>query len=287
MGSPRSALMQLRKRRNAGEREPILVGIGDAGLLLHGMGEIGEREALGLQLVARDASGEGHRLEADAAGAIDIFERQPDDVADLVIVEAFDDGGNEDDFQAGFPDVFDALQLLFPQGFAARAAVDIVADAVELQIERVQAGFLGLLGEFQIGEFQAVGGRLEMRKAHLLGHAEDIEETRVNGRLAARKLHDAAGHGPLVAQRLQHLADGLEIRLVNVTGGVGVGEADRASQVAAVGEIDVGQAGVAGVEIAKPAIVGAAGGVGDCRIFQAAIVAETPLFHLEVKAASE
>ena len=45
---------QLGERRHAGEREPVLIGIGDAGLLLHGVGEIGEREALGKQFVARD-----------------------------------------------------------------------------------------------------------------------------------------------------------------------------------------------------------------------------------------
>ena len=64
--------------------------------------------------------------------------------------------------------------------------------------------------------------------------------------------------GLLVAQRLQHLADGLEIRLVEVARGIGVGEADRAGEIAAVGEVDIGQAGVAGVQVAEAAIVGAA-----------------------------
>ena len=111
----------------------------------------------------------------------------------------------------------------------------------------------------------------------------DVEEARIDGRLAARELHDAAGHRTLVAQRLQHLADGLEIRLVDVAGGVGVGETDRAGQVAAVGEVDVGQPRVAGVQVAEAAIVGAAGGVGDDGIFQAAVVAEGPLLHLQVQ----
>ncbi len=92
---------QLGERRDAGEREPVLVRVGDAGLLLDGVGEIGEREALGFQLVPRDAAGEGHRLEADAAGAFDVLQRQADDVADLVIVQALHDGGNEDDLQPG------------------------------------------------------------------------------------------------------------------------------------------------------------------------------------------
>jgi hypothetical protein len=89
----------------------------------------------------------------------------------------------------------------------------------------------------------------------------------IDGRLAAGELHDAAGHRPLVAQRLQHPRTGLEIRLVDVAGGVGVGEAHRAGQVAAVGQVDVGQAGVAGVQVAQAAIVRAACGGGDRRDF--------------------
>ena len=72
--------------------------------------------------------------------------------------------------------------------------------------------------------------------------------------------------GLLVAQGLEHFADGFEIGLVEVAGGVGVGEADRAGEVAAIGQVDVGQAGVAGVQVAEAAIVGAAGGVGDRRV---------------------
>ena len=99
---------------------------------------------------------------------------------------------------------------------AARAAVDVVAHAVELQVEGVQAGFLGLLREFQVGELQAVGGHLQVREAHVARHAQHIEEARIDGRLAAGELHDAAGHRLFVAQRLQHAADLFEIRLVDV-----------------------------------------------------------------------
>ena len=48
--------MQLGERRHAGEREPVLVGIGNARLLLHGVREIGEREALGFQFMPGDAA---------------------------------------------------------------------------------------------------------------------------------------------------------------------------------------------------------------------------------------
>ena len=90
-------------------------------------------------------------------------------------------------------------------------------------------------------------------------------------------------HGALVAQRLKHLADRLEIRLVEIAGGVGIGEADGAGQIAAVGQVDVGEAGVAGVEVAQAAIVGAAGGVGDDGVFEAAVVAEGPFLHFQVQ----
>src|SRR5260370_22529324 len=172
--------------------------------------------------------GEGDRLEADAADAIDVLQSEPDDVADLVIVQAFHDGRDEDDLQPGLPDVLDALQLLLPQRFAARAAVNIVADAIELQVERVKTGFLALLGECQIGKFQTVGGYLGVREAHLFREAEGVEEARVNGWFAAGKLYDAAGDGTLVAQRLEHFADRVEIRVVKVTCVVAVGEADPA-----------------------------------------------------------
>src|ERR1039457_5181107 len=56
---------QLGEGRHAGERKPVLVGIGDFGLLLNGVGEIGEGEALGFQPMPGDAPGKGDRLEAE------------------------------------------------------------------------------------------------------------------------------------------------------------------------------------------------------------------------------
>jgi hypothetical protein len=184
---------------DAGKRKPILVGVGDAGLLLNGVGEIGEREALGFELMFGDAPGEGDRLEADSARAVDVFQREAHDVANFVIVKALYDGGDEDNFEPGFPDVLDALELLFPKRLAAGAAVDVVADAVELEVEGVEAGFLALLGECEVGEFEAIGGHLGVREAHLFGQAKRVEEARVDGGLAAGKLYDAAGDGTLVA----------------------------------------------------------------------------------------
>src|SRR4051812_2200863 len=122
-----------------------------------------------------DPAGERYRLEADPAGTFDVLQREADDVADLVIVQALDDGGDEDDLQAGLFDVLDALELLLPQALAAGPPVDVVAHAVELEVEGMEAGLFALLGEFELGEFDAVGGDLRVGKAHVLRHAEDVE----------------------------------------------------------------------------------------------------------------
>ena len=178
-------------------------------------------------------------------------------------------------------DVLDALELLFPQRLTASAPVDVVAHAVELEVEEgVQAGFLALLGECKVGEFETVSGHLGVREPHLFGEAQDVEEAWVYGGLAARKLENAAGGGALVAQGLEHLSTVLEIGFVKIARGVGVGEAYRTGEIAAVGQVHVGEPCMTGVEVAQAAIIGAAGGVGDNRIFQAAVVAEGPLFHL-------
>jgi len=187
------------------------------------------------------------------------------------------------DLQPGAAHVLDGLQLLFPERLTAGPAVDIVADAVELEVQGVQAGFLGLLGELQVGEHEPVGGNLGVAETHLLREPEDVEESGIDGGLAAGELDDPAGDRTFVAQCLEHLAHGFETGLVEVAGGVGVGEADRAGEVAAVGQVDIGQAGVGGVEVAEAAIVGAAGSVGDGGVLQAAVVSEGPLLHLEVE----
>src|ERR1039457_3906055 len=74
------------------------------------------------------------------------------------------------------------------------------------------------------------------------------------------------------------------MRLIHVARRVGVGETYRAREIAAVRQVDVGQAGVAGMRVAQAAIVWAARGGRDRWIRQAAAVAEGPLLHLQVEA---
>ena len=105
----------------------------------------------------------------------------------------------------------------------------------------------------------------------------------MDGRLAAGELHHAAIHGTLAAQRVQHGADLLEVGLVNIAGDVGVGEAHRAGEIAAVGQVNIGQRGMRGVHAAQPAVVRTGLAALDLRIRQSQVVAEVPLLHLEIE----
>ncbi len=105
----------------------------------------------------------------------------------------------------------------------------------------------------------------------------------MNGGLAAGELHHASVHGALTAKRLQHGADLLEAGLIKIACDVGVGEADRTRQVAAVGEVYIGESGVRSVHAAETAIVRTRLSAFDLRIGEPEIVAEVPLLHLEVQ----
>ena len=124
-----------------------------------------------------------------------------------------------------------------------------------------------------------------MGEAHLAGHRQNLDELGMNRRLAAGELHHAAIHRTLVAQRHQHGPHLLHVRLVQVAGGVRVGKADRAGQVAAVGQIHVGQRAVRGVQRAESAIVrtNRFGTLIDRRIAQPRVIAELPLLHLQIE----
>ena len=176
---------QLGERRYAGQGEPILILVGQARLVGHGMRQVRLREALALEFPVVDAARETNRLKAEATDAIDIVDGQANHVADLVVIHALHDGGDKDNLQACLPAVFNAHQLLLQQPLAAGAQVDFIADAVELEVERVEAGLPALPSEFWVGEFNAVGGALDVGEAHLRGHAQDIVKPRINGGLAA------------------------------------------------------------------------------------------------------
>ena len=114
-------------------------------------------------------------------------------------------------------------------------------------------------------------------------HGENLEKLRMDRRLSARELDDPAIDRTLVAQRLQHGADLADVGFVEIARDVGIGETHRAGQVAAVGEIDIGQGGMRRVHAAESAVVRTGLGAFDLRIGEAEVVAKVPLFHLQVK----
>ena len=92
------------------------------------------------------------------------------------------------------------------QRLAAQRQIHLVAHPVELQVQRVQPRVLAAAGEVVVGEPGAVRGHLDVIEAHLAGHAQDLEELRVQRRLATRELDVAAGLGLALHQGAQHAA---------------------------------------------------------------------------------
>ncbi len=149
--------------------------------------------------------------------------------------------------------------------------------------KRGQASLFGLLREFQIRQLDAVGRGLNVSESHLARHRQNFEELWMDRRLAAGELHHATIDRTLAAQRRQHAANLLQVRLIQIARGVSIGEAYRTRQIAAVSEVDVGQRGVRGVHAAQAAIVRTRLATLHLRIRQAKIVAEVPLLHLEIE----
>ena len=94
-----------------------------------------------------------------------------------------------------------------------------------------------------------------MGEAHGPGRFQNIQEPGMDGRLAAGKLHRRRENGLDVPDHLEHFHHLLIARLVHVPLHVGVGKADGAAQIAAIGQIQVGQGGMADVQVAEAAIL--------------------------------
>ena len=122
--------------------------------------------------------------------------------------------------------------------------VDVVIESVELEVDGVESGlcaFLQLL--VVLGEHDTVGGDLDLCELLLLGGRDDLHQLGVDGGLSSGELDRGTGDGLLVAEGVHHLADGLEVGLVDVSAVHGVGETDGTFHVASVGEIEVGEGG--------------------------------------------
>ena len=102
-----------------------------------------------------------HRLERKERNLLGIVERELNDAAHLLVVDAVDDGDHRDDIDAVRVQVLDGAQLHVEQVADLAVRVGGVADAVELQVRIAQPGFGGLLAKLgALGELDAVGGGL-------------------------------------------------------------------------------------------------------------------------------
>ena len=167
--------------------------LADAGLVLHVVRQVRQRVALRGAALRRDffvAAGERHRLERQEVDPLRVVERELDDAADLLVVDAVDDRDDRDDVDAGAVQVLDRAQLHVEEVADAAVRVGGVADAVELQVRVAQTGFGRGLGELRaLGELDAVGRRLHAVVADLARVADRVQEVRRHRRLAARELH--------------------------------------------------------------------------------------------------
>ena len=230
------------ERAHERDREPVARGLADADLVLHVVGEVRQRVALRGAALRRDflvAARERHRLERQEVDALRVVERELDDAADLLVVDAVDDGDDRHDVDAGAVEVLDRAQLHVEQVADAAVRVGGVADAVELQVGVAQAGFGRGLGELgALRELDAVGGRLDAVVADLARVADGVEEVGRHRRLAARELHrhlPARLDGDGV---VEDLLDVLPAQLMDEPDLVRIHETRVAHHVAAVGEVD-------------------------------------------------
>ncbi len=223
------------------DREPVADRLADAGLLLHVVREMRQRVALRGAPFRRDlfvAAGERHRLERQEVDPLRVVERELDDAADLLVVDAVDDRDDRHDVHTRLVEVLDGAQLDVEEIPDAAVRVGGVADAVELQVRVAETRFGRRLGELgALGELDAVGRRLHAVVADLAGVANRVQEVRRHRRLAARELHrhlPARLDGDGV---VEHLLDVFPGELMDEPDLVRVHEARVAHHVAAVGQV--------------------------------------------------
>src|SRR5208282_2831046 len=129
------------------------------------------------------AASKADRLEREEADLPGIVERELDDAADLLVIDAVDDGGYGHDLDAGFVKIVDGLQLDVEQVADFAVRVGGVADAIELEIDVAEAGFSsGAAKLLRLGEFNAVRRSLDRVVANLARVSDSVKEVRRQSR---------------------------------------------------------------------------------------------------------
>src|ERR1017187_4157220 len=104
----------VRECAHEADGEPVTLRLADAALGLYVVGHVGEGVTLGDATLVGDvlvAASEADGLEAEEADFSGVVESELDDVANLLVVDAVDDGGDGNDFNSGFVKVVDGLEL--------------------------------------------------------------------------------------------------------------------------------------------------------------------------------
>ena len=235
-------VLEIGKGAGRREREPVPHRLADAGLVLHVVREVRERIALALPGLVVDllvAPREGDGLEGDGVDLVDVPDSEPQDVADLVVVDRVHDRRDQGDVDPRRVEVVERPELDVVQVADAAVRVRLVSDPVELKVREPQPRVVGCFREVRLlREPDAVRRALDGEVADLLRVARRLEEMGRDRRLAARELHGELA--PRLDRRrvVEDLPDVLEGELVDVTDLVRVHEARVAHHVAAVREVD-------------------------------------------------
>ena len=183
----------IRERAHERNGEPVAGGLAYTGLASYVVRQMRQRVALGVSALVGNgliAACERNRLEGAERNSLRIIERELDDAAYLLVVDAVQNGGDWNNFDSRLVQILDRPQLDVEQVANFAVGVGRVANAVELQIGVAQARVRSGLGKFEtLREFDAVGGCLHAVIAHLAGITHGIHEMRRDRRLAARELY--------------------------------------------------------------------------------------------------
>ena len=241
-GRPVYQIRPIGEGAHKADREPVALRLAEAHLVLDVMRHVRERVTLCDASLVADvfvAARKADRLEAEEADLPGIVERELDDAAHLLVVDAVDDRRHGNNVNAGFVQVVNGLQLYVEQVAHLAVRVGCVADAVELEVNVAEAGFSSSAAEFlALRKFNAVRCSLHRVVANLAAIGHGVKEVRRERGLAAAELY---AHLPLGLDGdgvVQHQLDLVPGQLVDESYLVGIHEAGIAHHVAAIGEID-------------------------------------------------
>src|SRR6185312_6934297 len=113
-GRPMHQIREIREGAHERDREPVPNRLAHAYLILHGMRQMRERKALRHAALVRDclvAASEGNGLEGQERNFLRIIQRELDDLAHLLVVNAVDDRRDRDNLDARLVQIVDGLQL--------------------------------------------------------------------------------------------------------------------------------------------------------------------------------